>query len=196
MRSGDRRKGSEIRSIIIFRILGPQPCSLANARNILGSVLSPRHPAIMRSLPRFFVLCLFSLASLSFAANADRKAFTTSPTLANEATALIKLLEEQHYNASAVRAVDYAQVVPDYMEDLDSQKLFFLATDQAKFGASYGKNVYYNTAFLGNIDAAYDIYYVYQKRVEDRVAWILAELAKDIDFTAHEAYETDRTKLP
>jgi carboxyl-terminal processing protease len=146
---------------------------------------------------KFLSLFLALLVPLSWGATpTDRKSFSSTPILAAEAQALIKLLEDQHYNSSAVRSVDYAQVVPDYMEDLDSQRLFFLATDLEQFGTRYGRNVYYNTAFLGNIDAAYEIYYVYQKRVEDRVAWILAELAKETDFTAKEAYETDRSKLP
>jgi carboxyl-terminal processing protease len=150
-------------------------------------------------LPRVFlrqcglVLGLAVLLTSGFAAD-DRKPFATSPTLAGEAAALIKLLEQSHYNRDAVRAVDYAQVIPDFMEDLDSQRLFFLLSDKTKFSADYGKNVYYNAAFLGNINAAYDIYRAYEKRVEDRVAWIMEELKKEVDLTADDSYPTDRSK--
>lgn len=150
-------------------------------------------------LPRTFlrhcglVLGLALLAVNGFAAD-DRKPFVTSPTLAGEASALIKLLEQSHYNRDAVRAVDYAQVIPDFMEDLDSQRLFFLVADKAKFGADFGKNVYYNAAFLGNINAAYDIYRVYQTRVEARLAWIMEELTKEVDLTADDSYPADRSK--
>lgn len=151
-------------------------------------------------LPRVFLLRLNLVASLlmvltaGFAAE-DRKPFTTSTILAGEAAALIKLLEQSHYNRDAVRAVDYAQVIPDYMEDLDSQKLFFLTSDKAKFGTDHGKNVYYNTAFLGNINAAYDIFGVYQTRVEERITWILEALKKEVDWTADESYLADRAKV-
>src|ERR1043166_1606929 len=89
----------------------------------------------------------------------DRKPFSTSTTLANEASTLTKLLDELHYNHDAARSADYANGIPDYMEELDGQHLFFLGSDRAKFIQDYGKNVYYNTAFLGNINAAYEIFY-------------------------------------
>jgi carboxyl-terminal processing protease len=123
----------------------------------------------------------------------DRKPFSTSTTLAYEAQTLTKLLDELHYNHDAVRNSDYAQVIPDYMKEWDPQHLFFLSPDRAKFMEQYGKNVYYNTAFLGNIDAAYEIFYLYQKRVETRITWIFDQLNKDIDFTAAESYAPDRS---
>lgn len=127
-------------------------------------------------------------------ARSDRKPFSTSTTLANEASTLTKLLDELHYNHDAVRSADYANVVPDYMGELDGQRLFFLASDRAKFMEDYSKNVYYNTAFLGNINAAYEIFYVYQTRVENRIAWIFDQLGKDFEFGGNESYRADRAK--
>ena len=141
-------------------------------------------------LPLVFAL----VAATGFAANGDRKTFSTSPVLAHEATTLTKLLDELHYNHDAVRVADYASVVPDYMGELDGQRLFFLASDREKFMAEYGKNVYYNTAFLGNIDAAYKIFYVYQTRVEERIAWIMEQLQKEFDLTTSDHYRADRAK--
>jgi carboxyl-terminal processing protease len=143
---------------------------------------------------RRLALALSFTALLAAGHAADRKAFTTSTTLATEASTLTKLLDELHYNHDAVRSADYANVIPDYMSELDGQHLFFLGTDRTKFMEEYGKNVYYNTAFLGNINAAYEIFYVYQKRVEDRIAWILDQLKKDFEFTANETYRADRAK--
>ncbi len=144
---------------------------------------------------RLHCLCpLLALALASASAAGDRKAFSTSQTLSQEASTLVRLLEQAHYNHDAVRAADYAEVIPDYMSDLDGQRLFFLGTDRAGFMEKFGKNVYYNTAFLGNIEAAYDIFYVYQNRVEDRIAWIFEELKQDFDLTADETYRADRTK--
>src|SRR5262245_33677284 len=119
-----------------------------------------RVPYVLRPL---WLLLLTAAAVLA----ADRKTFTTSQTLANEASTLVNLLEQAHYNHDAVRSTDYAQVIPDYMEGFDGQHLFFLSSDRDKFAQEYGKNVYYNTKFLGNISAAYEIFYVYQTRVEN-----------------------------
>ncbi|MSU49190.1 MAG: tail-specific protease [Opitutus sp.] len=125
---------------------------------------------------------------------ADRKPFSTSTTLAAEASTLTKLLDELHYNHDNVRSADYKDVIPDYMAELDGQHLFFLGSDRAKFMEDYGKTVYYNTAFLGNINAAYEIFYVYQTRVETRISWILVQLKNDFDFTTSETYRADRAK--
>ena len=133
-----------------------------------------------------------ALALATGAVAADRKLFSTSTTLASEANALTKLLDELHYNHDAVRSADYASVIPDYMESLDGQRLFFLGADRTKFDEEYAKNIYYNTAFLGNINAAYEIFYVYQTRVEARIAWILEQLKQDFDFTTTETYRRDR----
>jgi carboxyl-terminal processing protease len=62
--------------------------------------------------------------------------------------------------------------------------------------ADYGGKVYYNIAFLGNVEAAgvFNIFSTYQKRVDDRVAWIMEQLDHDIDLTANESYRFDRSK--
>lgn len=143
---------------------------------------------------RLTAVLSFVLAfATGFSAVADRK-FSTSDSLKAEATTLIKLLEQAHYARDSVRSTDYAQVVPDYMTELDGQHLFFLGSDKAAFSEKYGKNVYYNTAFLGNIDAAYEIFNVYQSRVDARVSWVFEELKKEIDLTKPETYRADRTK--
>lgn len=152
----------------------------------------------MTHVPGFFrrlsQISLFVLtAGLTLGAS-DRKAFSTTQTLAAEASTLVRLLEQAHYNHDAVRTADYSQVVPDYMADLDGQRLFFLGSDKTEFAEKFGKNVYYNTAFLGNIDAAYDIFYRYQGRVENRIAWIFEELKKDFDLSADDSYRPDRSK--
>lgn len=150
-----------------------------------------RLPLLRRARVAAIVLGL-ACASAVFAAD---KKFTTSPTLAKEASTFVKLLEQAHYNHDAVRSADYAQVIPDYMTELDGQHLFFLNTDKTAFGAKYGKSVYYNVAFLGNINAAYEIYDVYQSRVVSRINWIFDELKKQNDLTGNEAYALDRTKV-
>ena len=149
---------------------------------------------VFRSCFTAFAL-LSALGSVAVTAQSgDRKQFSTSTTLGQEASALTKLLDELHYNHDAVRSADYANVVPDFMGELDGQRLFFLGSDRAKFAADYGKNIYYNTAFLGNINAAYEIFYVYQARVEARIAWIFEKLAQDFDFGSADTYRRDRAK--
>jgi len=151
----------------------------------------------MIRIPDFRRLSLgaFLLASLATAgfARTDLK-FSSSPTLTTEARTLVQLLEQAHYNREAVRSTDYAEVIPNFMGDLDGQRLFFLASDKAAFATTHGRNVYWNISALGNIDAAYDIFGVYEKRVQTRISWLFDELKKDVDLTANESYGVDRTK--
>ncbi|MEY2880384.1 MAG: hypothetical protein RLZZ15_2764 [Verrucomicrobiota bacterium] len=143
-------------------------------------------------LLRFGAALVVALLLLPLAA-ADRT-FTTTPTLREEAQTFIKILEQVHYNRDAVKSSDFVQVIPDYMAELDPHHLYFLGSDKTAFTDKYGKSVYYNTAFLGNIDAAYAIFNTYQTRVEARVAWIFEQLKTDVDLTAKETYRADRTK--
>ncbi len=146
-------------------------------------------------LPRCLaLLSVFVFALSTGLAATDRTRFSTSSTLAAEASTLTKLLDELHYNRDTVRSADYANVIPDYMGDLDGQRLFLLGSDRTKFMDEYSKNVYYNAAFLGNINAAYEIFYVYQERVETRIAWIFEELKKEFDLGTKETYRLDRQK--
>ncbi|MEO6874163.1 MAG: carboxy terminal-processing peptidase, partial [Opitutaceae bacterium] len=137
-------------------------------------------------------LLLVLLATTAFA-RTDQK-FTTSPTLSIEARTLVQLLEQAHYNRDAVHSSNYAEVIPNYMSDLDGQRLFFLASDKASFANQYGKNVYWNLSALGNLDAAYDIFTIYEARTTSRINWIFDELKKPIDLTANQSYLADRTK--
>jgi carboxyl-terminal processing protease len=136
---------------------------------------------------------LLALLATTALARTDQK-FTSSPTLSTEARTLVQLLEQAHLNRDAVHSGDYAEVIPNYMSDLDGQRLFFLASDRAAFGSQFGKNVYWNISALGNIDAAYDIFAVYETRTSTRINWIFDELKQDIDLTANESYRADRTK--
>ncbi len=148
----------------------------------------------LSGLRRLLVLASVSLAFVSAVFAAEDRKFTTSTSLQTEAQTLVSILERAHYNRDAVKTTDYKDVIPDYMGELDGQRLFFLGSDKTRFLEDWGKSVYYNTAFLGNIDPAYRIFEVYQTRVESRINWIFDELKKDFDFTTNETYRTDRSK--
>jgi len=121
--------------------------------------------------------------------------FQTSDTLKKEIQTLIRLLEEVHYNRDAVTSASYAEVIPDYMGDLDGQHLFFLKSDKDSFVDRYKpESLYWNLRSLGKIDPAYEIFDVYQKRVTERVSWISTALDKGLDLSGKDTYTLDRTK--
>jgi carboxyl-terminal processing protease len=151
-----------------------------------------------RTLSRLALLWTLATALLvaPVAAQAPRdRTFTTAPTLTKEITNFVKLLEEVHYNRDSVRPRDYASLLPDFMAELDGQRLFFLASDKDSFmSATPADRLYWNISTLGRIDYAYDIFTRYEERVRARVAWILAELEKPVDLSQPETYAFDRSK--
>jgi carboxyl-terminal processing protease len=138
-------------------------------------------------------ILLIGLCASTALVAADRK-FSTSSTLSTEARTLVQLLEQAHYNRDAVKSSDYTQVIPDYMSELDGQHLFFLNSDKVAFVNKFGRSVYENVSYLGNIDAAYQIFTTYETRVEARINWIFEELKKDFDLKTNATYRKDRTK--
>ncbi len=121
--------------------------------------------------------------------------FQTSETLKREIQTLIRLLEEVHYNHDAVTPASYSEVIPNYMGNLDGQHLFFLKTDKDSFADRYKTDfLYQNIRYLGQIDVAYEIFGVYEKRVAERVAWVSATLDKGVDLSVKDTYTLDRTK--
>jgi len=143
-----------------------------------------------------WTLLAFVITGSSVYAWTDRK-FTTAPTLTREIRSLIGLLEQVHYNHENVHPSDYSQVIPDFMGELDGQRLFFLSSDKDAFVKRFPPSwVYNNIASLGKIDPAYDIYNLYATRADARIHWIFEELKKDIDLNAKETYLIDRSKGP
>ncbi len=109
---------------------------------------------------------------------------------------LVQMLEYFHYNKDAVTTADYPQLITAYMQELDPQRLFFTLGDEQAFRRQYGPRIETDLTYLGNIDTAFDIYKVYEQRVQSRTSWIFTELPREYDFTAQESYTPDRSKSP
>ena len=139
-----------------------------------------------------------ALVLLSTGRALPERNFETSRALATEVSTMVELLEQVHFNHEAVNNRPKPELgqnlIHDYMADLDGQRLFFLATDEEAFTRRYANALYYNLRTLGRLDAAFDIYVQYEKRVDGRINWIFEELQKDFDFSTHETYLLDRSR--
>lgn len=124
------------------------------------------------------------------------RSYKTTPLMRLEVQTLVKMLEHYHYNKQAVSSADYPRLISDYMSELDPQRLFFTADDEKTFLRQYGPRLETDLAYLGNIDAAFAIFRVYEQRVQQRVAWLFDRLPQETEFTSQETYRTDRSKSP
>lgn len=147
--------------------------------------------------PTRSLVSLVALACLTVALRAEPEpaTFEVPDQIKVEASTLIQLLQQYHYNRDAVSASSYAEVIPDYMASLDGQHLFFQDSDKATFIEHYRpESLYWTITSMGKIDPAYSIFSVYQKRVTERVTWIQEALKKGFDFKSKDSYVIDRSK--
>jgi carboxyl-terminal processing protease len=129
------------------------------------------------------------------AANAPRK-LEASDSLRQELKALIRLLEEVHFNRDKVSPASYSELIPNTFKALDGPKLFFLESDLAEFRERHRpESLYWNLSTLGRLDAAFAIYTRYEQRVRERIDWIQKRLLGEFDFGGEDAYQFDRREL-
>ncbi|AOS42991.1 Tail-specific protease precursor [Lacunisphaera limnophila] len=151
----------------------------------------------MNLLPRFPLrAALFSLFLAGVLAAAPDRELKTTPLMRQETRTLIQMLEHLHYNKDGMTAADYPQIITAYMQELDPQRLFFTQADEQAFRRQFGPRLETDLAYLGNIDAGFDIYKVYEQRVKTRLTWVFEQLPLGFDFTAQESYAPDRSKSP
>ncbi len=106
-----------------------------------------------------------------------------------------RLLEEGHYTHQQLSADVSQKFLRNYLELLDFSHLFFTQKDvdslTTKYGTALGDDV-----LLGNLKPAYEIYDLYQKRVDERVAKVKELLKQPFDFKSNATVEVRREKAP
>src|SRR5256886_11310203 len=92
-----------------------------------------------------------------------------------------RLLEEGHYTHQQLNAEMSQKFLRTYLELLDFSHLFFTQKDVDALTAKYGTALA-DDVLLGNLKPAYEIYDLYQKRVDERVAKVKELLKEPMDF--------------
>src|SRR6201981_1885968 len=106
-----------------------------------------------------------------------------------------RLLEEGHYTRQKLNEEVSRKFLQTYLELLDFSHLFFTQKDVDELNAKYASSMA-GDVLLGALKPAYDIYALYTKRVDDRVAKIKEQLKQPIDFKSNAAVELSRQKSP
>src|SRR5512132_4398908 len=106
-----------------------------------------------------------------------------------------RLLEEGHYTRQKLNEDVSRKFLQTYLEMLDFSHLFFTQKDVDELSAKYGSSMA-GDVLLGNLKPAYEIYALYTKRVDDRVAKIKELLKQPIDFKGNTTVELSRQKSP
>ena len=150
----------------------------------------------MKHSRRLFLAVATSIAFLAPAGGIyNALAASTGPDPGQICISVGRLLEEGHYSKHKLDETVSSRFLNNYFDTLDLDHLFFTQKDIDTFTAKYSTSLG-DDVLLGNPDPAYEIYNVYKKRVEDRVAKVKAQLAQPFDFTKNESIELNRQKAP
>src|SRR5258708_34693995 len=106
-----------------------------------------------------------------------------------------RLLEEGHCTHQQRNAEMAQKFLRNYLELLDFSHLFFTQKDVDALTGKYGTALA-DALLLGNLKPAYEIYDLYQKRVDERVAKIKELIKEPMEFKTDATVELRREKAP
>jgi carboxyl-terminal processing protease len=104
------------------------------------------------------------------------------------------ILEEYHYRKTPIDDKFSSQVYERYLDFLDGQRSYFLASDLADFETFRYR--FDDMIRTGEIDPAYVIFARFQQRNRERIQYALSLLSTEPDWNANESFEFDREKAP
>ncbi|MGH8138822.1 MAG: carboxy terminal-processing peptidase [Steroidobacteraceae bacterium] len=149
------------------------------------------------------VLATLAVLALAVAGSAQAPASTSilppgaiAPTDAQRATArkVGRILEEAHYSRAPIDKKMSEQVFQRYLDFLDGQHSYFLASDIAEFQAYRFK--FDDMIRTGDVEPAYLIFARFQQRNRERIAHAIELLKSEPDWTVNESFEFERQKAP
>ena len=105
-----------------------------------------------------------------------------------------QFIQKSHYNQIAVDDALSSKVLDFYVENLDRNRMYLLASD-----IEYFERYRYQLDDIVKskpLDPVYEIFEVYQTRVRERLNFALAQLESEPDFLSEDEYRFDRTEQP
>jgi len=111
------------------------------------------------------------------------------------ATRLIThFMRNYHYKPTALDDAMSADILDEYLDNLDPNRSFFSVEDIAAFERHRSKlDDYLDDARLQPV---FEIFRTYRQRVSDRIAYAKQLLERDFDFEREESYRFDRSEGP
>ncbi|HNP96333.1 MAG TPA: carboxy terminal-processing peptidase [Cyclobacteriaceae bacterium] len=149
---------------------------------------------MIRAIILFFAV---QLSILVHAATLVSDTTTLKPkeVYGKEARVISYILDNNHYRRIKLNDSLSSAILDKYLEDLDNNKTYFLASDVKAFD-KYRYSIDDMTR-EEDVSPAYAIYDVFQKRYHERMDYVMNDLIhRKFDYTEDEYYETDREKEP
>lgn len=112
----------------------------------------------------------------------------------NIAELVAQFIQKSHYNKVAVDDELSSKVLDFYIENLDRNRMYLLASD-----IEYFERYRYQLDDIVKskpLSPVYEIFEVYQTRVRERLNFAIAQLEVEIGFSSDTVYQFDRTEEP
>src|SRR5450755_2035852 len=171
--------------LTLYELMLPLPVTLRSARTLrLSETSFSRMKPTFRSLALSAVLFAFAVSAHPIQAKSDAEQVAVS---------VGRLLEEGHYTHQPLNEEVSRKFLRTNLELLDFSHLFFTQQDVDMLSAKYATSLD-DDVLLGNLKPAYEIYDLYMKHVDDRVAKIKAMLKEPVDFKNDGTIELSRQK--
>ena len=104
------------------------------------------------------------------------------------------ILEEAHYRRAKIDDRMSPEILNRYVDSLDSQRGYFLASDIAEFSSL--QNRFDDIIRSGELEPAFLIFSRFQQRNRERIGYAIELLGTEPDWTLDESFEFDRAKSP
>lgn len=101
-----------------------------------------------------------------------------------------QILNSYHLRKLAIDDKLSSNLLDAYLENLDPGKMYFLKQDIEQFEKF--RNQLDDDLMLGNVQKAFDMYNLYQKRLEERIYFTKDLLKSNFDFTSNDSLLTNR----
>jgi carboxyl-terminal processing protease len=105
-----------------------------------------------------------------------------------------EFIQKSHYQHASVDDALSSKVLDRYIEALDSNRMYFLASDIAAFDQF--RFQLDEMVRSEPLDPVFGMFEVYRTRVRERLNYALAQIEIEPDFTIDEQFEFDREKSP
>lgn len=167
-------------------------------------------PAVSKSINLIALLGFTSLAFPLAAQEVDPSHLNTvldidalykpvvgEPIFGETAAELIGELQSKHYSAVEIDDNFSSLLFDNYLDLLDGQHLYFLKSDVDELSAY--RYTLDNSLQAGNVDAGFEIYNRYYRRVLERLIYAINRIENhipDMDFTIDESIAVDREDAP
>jgi carboxyl-terminal processing protease len=107
---------------------------------------------------------------------------------------IARILEGEHYRRTDIDDTMSEAVFKLYLDSLDSQRSYFLASDISEF--KKWERSFDEMIHEGNMERAFAMYARFQQRNRERIQHAVKLLDTEPDWTLDEAFEFDREKAP